>query len=156
VYGKLTCSSLFYLLCRDTQDIQYFHHYLNNDVCHSLAWFDLRISLQTFEKVLDPLKDVDQGLLRCIDILNCLASFVVKLGLRRDVCKILTWRRTPAPANITVAGEKTYVVTLTFIPKQDHLILTRLTPPPMVAENVRRTLTVGPSHFVNLSSLFRA
>jgi hypothetical protein len=94
------------------QDIQYFHHYLNDDVRHCLGWSNLRIGLQTFEKVLDPLKDVDKCLLRCIDILNRLTSIDVKLGLRRDVDKILTWRRTPAPAKITVAGEKTFVVTV--------------------------------------------
>ena len=73
---------------------------------------DLGICLQTFEKVLDTFKDVDQGLLRCIDILNRLTSFDVKLGLGRDVDKIRTWRRTPAPAKITVAGEKACVVTV--------------------------------------------
>ena len=71
---------------------------------------DLGICLQTFEKVLDTFEDVDQGLLRCIDILNRLTG--VKLGSGRDVDKIRTWRRTPAPANITVAGEKAYVVTV--------------------------------------------
>ena len=78
---KLTCSSLPYLLRRDAQDIQDFNHDLDDDIRHCLAWSNLRILLHTFEKVLDPFKDVDQGLLHCIDILNCLTSFDVKLGL---------------------------------------------------------------------------
>ena len=155
-YGKLTRSPVLYLLRRSAQNIQDFNHDLDNDIRHCLAWSNLRIGLQTFEKVLDTFKNVDHGLLRRIYILHCLTSFDVK-GLRRDVDKIPTWRRTPAPAKITVAGEKTYVVNVNFaVLKRQNLILTRLTPPPMVAENERRTLTVGLSHFVNLSSLFRA
>ena len=108
--GKLTGSPLFYLLCGDSENIQNFHHYLHDDIGHRLVWSDLRIPLQTFEKVLDTFENVDQGLLRRVDILNRLTSFDVKLGLQRGVDGIQTWRRTPAPANITVAGEKTYVV----------------------------------------------
>ena len=109
-YGELTCSSLFYLLRRDSENIQNFHHYLHDDIRHCLVWSDLRIRLETSEKVLDTFKNVDQGLLRCIHILNCLKSFDVKLGLQRNVNQIPTWRRTPAPANITFAGEKTYPI----------------------------------------------
>ena len=58
-YGKLTCSSLLYLLCRNSENIQNFHHYFHDDVRHCLAWFDLRIRLQTFEKVLNAFKNVD-------------------------------------------------------------------------------------------------
>jgi hypothetical protein len=65
-YGKLTRSSLFYLLCRNSQDIQYFDHYLHDDVRHRRAWSNLGIGLQASEKVLDALKDVDQGLLAAI------------------------------------------------------------------------------------------
>ena len=50
--------------------------------------------------------------MRCIDILDRLTSSDVKIGSRRDVDIILTWRRTPAPAKITDAGEKTYTVTV--------------------------------------------
>ena len=64
------------------------------------------------KKILDTFKDVYQGLLCCVDILNCLTNFDVKLGLRRGD-KLLTWRRTPAPAKITVAGEKTYMAIVT-------------------------------------------
>jgi hypothetical protein len=114
--GKLTRSSLWYLLCRDSENIQYFHHYLNDDVRHRRGWWNLHVSLQTFEKVLDPHKDVDQGLLRCTDILSRLTRFEVKLGLRRDMDRIPTWRRTPAPAKIAVAGENTYIVTVKLWP----------------------------------------
>ena len=50
--------------------------------------------------------------MRCIDILDRLTSSDVKIGSQRDVDNILTWRRTPAPAKITDAGEKTYIVTV--------------------------------------------
>ena len=82
-YGKLTCLPLFYLLRRDAQDIQDFHHDLDDDICHCLAWLDLRIRLQLFEKVLETFRYVDQGLLRRIYVINCLTCFDVKLGLRR-------------------------------------------------------------------------
>ena len=108
---KLTRSSLFYLLRRDSKDIQDFHHDLDDDVRHSIAWLDLRIRLRPFEEILDPLKYIDQGLLRRIDVLNGLPIFDVKLT-REETDKIQTWRRTPAPAKITVAGEKAYVITV--------------------------------------------
>ena len=111
-YGKLTRSSLSYLLCSDSENIQYFHHNLHDDVRHCRRRWDLRIRLQTFEEVLDALKNVDEGVLRCFDILDRLTSSDVKIGSRRDVDNILTWRRTPAPAKITDAGEKTYIVTV--------------------------------------------
>ena len=50
--------------------------------------------------------------MRCFDILDRLTSSDVKIGSQRDVDNILTWRRTPAPAKITDAGEKTYIVTV--------------------------------------------
>ena len=58
-YGELTCSPLLYLLRCDSENIQNFHHYFHDDVRHSLAWFDLRIRLQTFEKVLNAFNNVD-------------------------------------------------------------------------------------------------
>jgi hypothetical protein len=76
---QLTFSSLFYLLCRDTKDVQYFHHYLHDDVRLGSAWSNLCISLQALEKVLDPFKDVDQGILRCNNILSRLTDLRVKL-----------------------------------------------------------------------------
>ena len=110
-HRELTFSSLSYLTCSDSEDIQYFYHYLHDDARHCRRWWDLRICLQAFEEVLDTFKDVNQGLLRCADVLNRLTNFDVNLDYQRDVDNILTWRRTPAPAKITVAGEKTYVVT---------------------------------------------
>ena len=81
---KFTCSSMLYLLRRDSENIQYFHHYLHNDICHCLVWFDLRIRLQTFEKVFNAFENVNQGVLRRVDILDRLTSFDVKLGLQKE------------------------------------------------------------------------
>ena len=79
------------------------------------------------------------------------------LGCKGTSKKIQTWRRTPAPAKITVAGEKTCMLAINAQSQEDiTLSLTRLTPLPRVAENASRTLIVGSSHFVSLSSLLRA
>jgi hypothetical protein len=56
---KLTCPSLFCLLCRNSKDIQYFNHYLYSYVCHRLGWWDFGVGLETFEEILNTLKDVD-------------------------------------------------------------------------------------------------
>jgi hypothetical protein len=69
-----------YLLRRSTQDILDFDHYLHDDVVKIMV------------EVLNTFKGVDQGLLRCIDILSCLTRFDIKLGLRSDEDELLTWR----------------------------------------------------------------
>ena len=70
---------------------------------------------------------------------------------------ILAERKTPMPAKITFAGENTYkrYRSEEALQLADLSRLTRLTPPEMVAENAERTLIVGFSHFVNLSSPLR-
>ena len=105
--GKLTRSSLSYLFSRDGENIEYFHHYLNDDVRHRRSRWNLRVRFEAFEKVLNTFKDIDQCVLRRTDVLGCLMNVDVNLESQRDRDKILTWRRTPAPAKITVAGEKT-------------------------------------------------
>jgi hypothetical protein len=79
-YGKLTCASLLYLLCRNSQDIQYFNHYLHYDVRHRRVWSNLGIGLQAPEEVLDAFKDVNKSLLSSDNILSRLRSFRVKPG----------------------------------------------------------------------------
>jgi hypothetical protein len=86
-YEKLTRSSLPYLLCRDSENIQYFHHNLHDDVRHRRGWWNLRIRLEAFEKVLYSFKDVDQGLLRCTDILGRLHRCQTRLKLERNGVK---------------------------------------------------------------------
>ena len=71
---KLTYSSLFYLLCRNSEDIQYFDHYLHDDVCHRRGWWNFGIGLEAFEEVLDALKDVYQCLSGCTNVLCRLRS----------------------------------------------------------------------------------
>ena len=105
--GKLTCSSLIYLLCRDSKYIQHFNHYLHDDVRHRLSWSNLGIGLHASEEVLDPLKYVNKSLLGSNNVLRRLRSSRIKLGCKETSRMIRTWRRTPAPAKITFAGEKT-------------------------------------------------
>ena len=85
---KLTRSSLLYLFCSDSENIQNFHHYLHDNVRHCRGWWNLRICLQALEEVLDPFKDVDQDLSRCTDVLNRLMRVDVKLELQLKEMKI--------------------------------------------------------------------
>ena len=71
---KPTCSSLSYLLCRNSEDVQYFNHYLHDDVRHRCGWRNFGIDLEAFEKVLNTLKDVDEGLLACTNVLSRLTG----------------------------------------------------------------------------------
>ena len=72
-----------------------------------------------------------------------------------EINRILTERKTPMPAKMTLAGENTYQITSEDARSLTLALmsrLTRLTPPETAAENAERTLTVGPNHCVNLSS----
>ena len=59
----LTYLPLFCFLCRDSKDIEYFNHYLYNDIRHRCGWWNFGIGFETFEEILNTLKDVDEGLL---------------------------------------------------------------------------------------------
>ena len=72
---RLTCSSLSDLLCRNSEDIEYFDHYLHDDVCHRLRWRNFGIGLETFEKGFNSLEYVDESLLGCTNILSRLRNF---------------------------------------------------------------------------------
>ena len=80
---KLTCSPLFYLLCCNSENVEHFNHYLHDDVRHCRGCWDFCVGLEPFEEVLDTLKDVDEGLLSCINILNRLRSFGSSSASRR-------------------------------------------------------------------------
>jgi hypothetical protein len=62
------------------------------------------MTLETLEKALDPLKEIDEHALACIHILRSLkgAGFMITY-IERSI-RPLTKRRTPIPANITFAG----------------------------------------------------
>ena len=109
-YGKLTCSSLLHLFRRNPQDVQHFNHYLYDNVRHRRIRSNLGIGLQASEKVLDAFKDVNESLLCRNNILSRLGNFRVKPSCKETSRAIQTWRSTPAPANITFAGEKTCVI----------------------------------------------
>ena len=62
------------------------------------------MTLETLEKALDPLKEVDEHVLACIHILRRLKVPVLWLLILKGSARALTKRRTPIPANITFAG----------------------------------------------------
>ena len=65
-----------------------------------------------------------------------------------------TWRRTPAPTKIALAGENACRIGIREKFATDQAaIFTKLIPSPRVSVNASRTLIVGLSHLRNLSSL---
>ena len=64
-----------------------------------------------------------------------------------------TWRRTPAPTKITLAGEKACRIGIRARSTTYRSIFTKLMPSPRVSVNASRTLIVGLNHLCNLSSL---
>ncbi len=63
-YGKLTYSSLFYLLCHNSQDIEYFNHYLNDDVRRRRGWSNLSRGHQHLRKSPSPVRKPASSLLK--------------------------------------------------------------------------------------------
>jgi hypothetical protein len=69
---------------------------------------------------------------------------------------IRTERRTPTPAKMTLAGEKSYHTNMRKYLKVLQVVRhTRPIPAPRMPEKANRTLTVGSSHFVHRSSVLR-
>ena len=59
----LTRSTLFDLICRNSENRKDFCHYLHNRVGHRSSWRHFRVRLKTFEKTLNPHKDVNEYIL---------------------------------------------------------------------------------------------
>jgi hypothetical protein len=62
------------------------------------------MTLETLEKALDPLKEIDEHVLACIHILRDLRGAGLMITYIKRSTRALTKRRTPIPANITFAG----------------------------------------------------
>ena len=60
---RLTRSTLFDLICRDGENRKDFSHYLHNRVGHRGSWWHFRVRLKTFEKTLNPHKDINEYIL---------------------------------------------------------------------------------------------
>jgi hypothetical protein len=62
------------------------------------------MTLETLEKALDPLKEIDEHALACIHILCGLSDAGLMITNIKRSTRELTKRRTPIPANITFAA----------------------------------------------------
>ena len=60
--------------------------------------------METSEKHLNALKDVDKSVLACSNVFSCLGNACVTIA-HTNIIRIHTERRTPTPAKITLAGE---------------------------------------------------
>src|SRR6266849_3587849 len=98
---ELTPSPLFNLHRHNRKDREYFHHDFHHHVRHCLRWFQFFMTLETLEKALDPLKEIDEHVLACIHILRGLkgVGFMITYYSKRST-RAITKRRTPIPANI--------------------------------------------------------
>jgi hypothetical protein len=75
---------------------------------HFWRWSYLRIDFEPSEKTFDTLEDVDKSFLASANIFNCLKEKDVTTGNPKESRNLSTKSRTPTPAKITFAGEKTY------------------------------------------------
>ena len=103
----LTHSPLFNLPCRDAKNRENLDHYLNDYIHHFCSRRQFCIDLETPEKHLNPLKDVDKSILARTSILSCLRGVDVRTAHTKLLKQIHTERRMPIPANIAFAGENT-------------------------------------------------
>ena len=69
--------------------------------------YHLSVDFEPSEKTLDTLENVDKSFLASANISNCLKGIGVTTGKTDEWRKICTKSRTPTPAKMTFAGEKT-------------------------------------------------
>jgi hypothetical protein len=101
---ELTPSPLFNLHCHNRKDREHFYHDFHHHVRHCLRWFCFCMTLETLEKALDALKEIDEHVLARIHILCGLKGVGFMIAYIKRSARALTKRRTPIPANITFAG----------------------------------------------------
>jgi hypothetical protein len=109
MYEILTHSALLDLLCRDPKNRENLDHYLDDYIHHLRGWRHLCVGLEASEKHFNALEDVDKSVLTFPNILSCLTGVGIAVSSQKVVRKesLHTERRTPTPANITLAGENT-------------------------------------------------
>ena len=100
----LTYSTLFNFLRRDPKNRENLNHYLNDDIQHLCGRLHFCVDLETSEKHFDPFKDIDECVLACLNIFNCLRDVCVTMA-HTTTERIHTERRTPTPAKTTLEGE---------------------------------------------------
>ena len=68
----LTETPLLDIFRRQSQNGEYFDHYLNSHICHrSVAW-DLRINTEASEEIADAFEKIDEGIIARTDTASCL------------------------------------------------------------------------------------
>ena len=101
----LTYSPLFNLRCRDPKDRENLDHYLNDYIHHVRSRRQFCIDLETTEKHLNPLKDVDESVLARSSILSCLRGVDVRTA--HEATKTDTNRKEDAdPCKYRIRGRK--------------------------------------------------
>ena len=98
------------LLGRDRQNRKNLNHDLSDYVHHFRRRRYLNIVFKASEKILYAFEDIDENVLACSNILDCLGIVNVNFAWAKALRRIRTERRTPNPAKITFAGENIYQV----------------------------------------------
>ena len=103
----LTHSALFDLLRRNPKNRKDLDHYLDDDIHHLHGCGYFCIDLETPKKHFNALKDVEKSVVVGANVFSCLRDLGVTIVHAKPSRRIHTERRTPIPANITLAGENT-------------------------------------------------
>jgi hypothetical protein len=96
------------LLRRDRQNRKDLNHDLSDYIHHFLCRRHLSIVFKSSEKILYAFEDIDEIVLACPNVLDCLGIENVDFASSKGQRRLRTERRTPTPAKITFAGENTY------------------------------------------------
>ena len=75
----LTPPSLTDPFGRDSQDSENLHYYLYSQVLHCFGQPHSNVGLKTFEKVFYSAEEINERVLACANILNCLQSVMVRV-----------------------------------------------------------------------------
>jgi hypothetical protein len=67
---QLTRSTLFDLLCGDSENRKYFSHYFYSHVGHRISGWHFRVCIETLEKTLDAHEDIDKHIVACVYIFS--------------------------------------------------------------------------------------
>jgi hypothetical protein len=90
--------------CRNSNNVQHFHHYLCHCIDHFLIQCRLGVNFQSLEKDLHALEYLKKCVLACTDILSCLRSDCITTGGTNILERIHTRSRTPTEVKMAFAG----------------------------------------------------